>query len=104
LSIVQRMPGVKDVMDNVTASPVSPFDDDVRVRAARAIYGDPVLSRYGMVPALPIRIIVVNGHIGLYGVVDSAMDKQIAGMRAKQVFGAFSVENHLVVGNSEKVG
>jgi hyperosmotically inducible periplasmic protein len=104
LSIVQRMPGVKDVMDNVTASPVSPFDDDVRVRAARAIYGDPVLSRYGMVPALPIRIIVVNGHIGLYGVVDSAMDKQIAGMRANQVFGAFSVENHLVVGNSEKVG
>jgi osmotically-inducible protein OsmY len=104
LSVVQRTAGVKDVIDNVTASPVSPFDDDVRIRAARAIYGDPVLSRYGMVPALPIRIIVANGHIGLYGVVDSAMDKQIAAMRANQVFGAFSVENHLVVGNSEKIG
>lgn len=104
LSIVQRMPGVKDVIDNITTAPVSIFDDDVRIRAARAIYRDPVLSRYGMDPALPIRIIVDNGHIGLYGTVASAMDKQIAEMRASQVFGAFTVENHLVVNKADKVG
>jgi osmotically-inducible protein OsmY len=31
--------------------------------------------------------------------VDSAMDKQIAEMRAREVAGVFSVENHLLVGN-----
>lgn len=102
LAMVQRMPGVKDVIDNVTVAPVSLFDDDVRIRAARAIYRDPVLSRYGIDPALPIRIIVDNGHIGLYGTVASPMDKQIAGIRASQVFGAFGVENHLVVSKSDK--
>ena len=102
LAVVQRMPGVKDVIDNVTVAPVSIFDDEVRIRAARAIYRDPVLSRYGIDPALPIRIIVDNGHIGLYGTVASPMDKQIAGIRASQVFGAFSVENHLVVSKSDK--
>ncbi len=104
LAIVQRMPGVKDVIDNITVSPVSLFDDDVRIRAARAIYRDPVLSRYAIDPALPIRIIVDNGHIELYGTVGSAMDKQVAGMRAGQVFGAFSVENHLLVSKDAKVG
>jgi hypothetical protein len=28
------------------------------------------------------------------------MDKQIAGIRASQVFGAFSVENHLTTDNA----
>jgi len=32
------------------------------------------------------------------------MDKQIAGMRANQVFGAFSVLNNLTVENSSKSG
>jgi len=102
LAVVQGTPGVKDVIDSITVSPLSPFDDDVRLRAARAIYRDPVLSRYGMDPSLPIRIIVDNGKIGLYGTVAAEMDKQIAGMRASQVFGAFSVENHLIVGKSSK--
>jgi hyperosmotically inducible periplasmic protein len=102
LATVQRMPGVKDVIDNITVAPVSLFDDEVRIRAARAIYRDPVLSRYGIDPALPIRIIVDNGHIGLYGTVASTMDKQIAGIRASQVFGAFSVDNRLVVAKPDK--
>jgi len=45
----------------------------------------------------PIRIVVDNGHVTLYGTVESAMDKTIAGMRANAVPGAFSVENKLVV-------
>lgn len=104
LSIVQRMPGVKDVVSEITVSSVSPFDDDVRLRAARAIYRDPVLSRYSIDPALPIRIIVDGGHIELFGTVANTMDKQIAGIRARQVFGAFGVENHLIVSKSDKNG
>jgi osmotically-inducible protein OsmY len=68
----------------------------------RAIYGDPVLSRYAMDPQAPIRIIVDRGHVTLYGVVDNALDKQVAGMRANQVFGAFSVDNELVARNQER--
>ena len=100
LADIANMPGVKDVIDNVSIEPVSPFDDSVRLRALRAIYGDSVLSKYAIDPARPIRIIVVNGHVTLYGSVDSKMDKDIAGIRAGGVFGAFSVENKLQVAKS----
>jgi hyperosmotically inducible periplasmic protein len=94
---IANMPGVKDVIDNVAIAPTSPFDDAVRIRTAMAIYRDPVLSKYAMDPAKPIRIVVANGHVTLYGSVMNAMDKQVAGIRANQVFGAFTVENKLVV-------
>jgi hyperosmotically inducible periplasmic protein len=97
LADIANMPGVKDVVDNISVAPVSIFDDDIRVRAMRAIYLDPVLSRYAIDPARPIRIIVANGHVTLYGAVDSKADKNIAGIRAGQVFGAFSVDNKLEV-------
>ena len=97
LAIVARTPGVKDVVSQVNVLPVSRFDDFIRVRTARAIYRDSVLGRYASDPVHPIRIVVDNGHVTLYGTVESAMDKTIAGMRANAVPGAFSVENKLVV-------
>jgi len=97
LADIYSMPGVKDVIANVSLEPVSPMDDGLRLRAARSIYRDPVLSKYAIDPARPIRIIVDNGHVTLYGSVDSTMDKTVAGIRANQLFGAFSVENKLVV-------
>ena len=97
LAIVQRTPGVKDVVTEVKVLPASFFDDSLRLRTARAIYGDSVLGRYGTDPANPIRIVVDKGHVTLYGTVQSAMDKNIAGVRASGVPGAFSVENKLVV-------
>ena len=97
LALVNTTPGVKDVVDNTKVAPVSNFDDDIRIRALRAIYRDPVLSRYAIDPAKPIRIVVDRGNLSLYGVVGSAMDKQIAGIRAAQVFGAFTVQNKLEV-------
>lgn len=100
LADIANMPGVKDVVDNISIAPVSPLDDGLRLRAMRAIYRDPVLSKYAMDPGRPIRIIVDNGHVTLYGSVDNTTDKQIAGMRANQVFGAFTVDNKLVIGKS----
>jgi osmotically-inducible protein OsmY len=97
LADIANMPGVKDVIDNIALEPVSIFDDGLRVRAARAIYRDPVLSKYAIDPAHPIRIIVANGHVTLYGAVDNKMDKEVAGIRASQLFGAFSVENKLEI-------
>ncbi len=97
LAIVARTPGVKDVVNQVTVLPVSIFDDSIRVRTARAIYRDSVLGRYATDPVHPIRIVVDKGHVTLYGTVESAMDKTIAGIRANSVPGAFSVENKLMV-------
>jgi hyperosmotically inducible protein len=97
LAEIANMPGVKDVVSNISIEPTSIFDDGIRLRTARAIYRDPVLSKYAIDPSRSIRIIVDNGHVTLYGSVASTMDKQLAGIRANQVFGAFSVENKLVV-------
>jgi hyperosmotically inducible periplasmic protein len=97
VSLVNDMPGVKDVVNNIAVAPTSNFDNRIRLQAARAIYRDPVLGRYGTDPAKPIRIVVENGHLTLYGTVENQMDKQIAGIRANQVFGVFSVQNKLEV-------
>jgi hyperosmotically inducible periplasmic protein len=103
LSIIETTPGVKEVVDNINVLPTSPMDDDIRLRVARAIYGNTALSRYAIDPAKPIRIIVENGHVTLYGVVDSQGDKQIAEMQARSVPNVFSVENKLVVAGQNTI-
>jgi hyperosmotically inducible protein len=99
LAIVQDTPGVRDVRDEINVLPLSAFDDELRLRTAMAIYRDPTLEKYASDPQAPIRIVVEHGNVKLYGVVDSALDKQIAEMKAKQVSGVFSVENYLLVAN-----
>lgn len=101
VAIVEGQPGVKDVIDNITVLPTSPFDDDLRIRVARAIYGDPALQKYAMDPQKPIRIIVNKGHVTLDGAVINQMDKQIAETRAKSVPNVFSVTNNLYVRNQD---
>lgn len=100
VATAETMPGVKDVVDNIEVLPTSPMDDDLRIRVARAIYGNSVLNRYAMDPQKPIRIVVDNGHVSLYGVVDNAMDKQVAVTQAKSVPNVFSVDDHLMVASN----
>ena len=97
VALVSTYPGVKDVVDEIEVDPVSIMDDQARLQVARAIYGYPSLNKYAIDPAKPIRISVQNGHVELYGVVDSEADKQLAFMRANQVPGIFSVKNYLQV-------
>ncbi len=97
LSILASTPGVTDVIDDVKVLPTSPMDDQLRLQVERAIYSDPAMQKYAMDPQAPIRIIVDNGHVTLYGVVDSQMDKTIAETRAKSVPGAFSVTDNLMI-------
>jgi osmotically-inducible protein OsmY len=97
LALVSTQPGVKDVVDQIKILPTSISDDRLRAREFRVLYGDSMLSRYGSDPKAPIRIVVDNGHVKLYGTVQSEADKDIAFIRANGVAGAFSVENHLVV-------
>jgi osmotically-inducible protein OsmY len=103
LSLAANTKGVKQVVNNMKVLPVSGMDDNLRWRLFRAIYGDNVLSKYGSDPTKPIRIVVDNGHIALYGQVQSQAEVNIAGIRANGVFGGFSVENHLTTGATDVV-
>jgi hyperosmotically inducible protein len=99
---IKRIEGVEKVVNNIEVLPLSPNDDRIRRAAYRAIYGNDVLSEYQIRAVPPIHIIVKNGNITLEGVVARQMDKQIAGMQANGVHGAFSVTNNLVVEEQEK--
>ena len=101
IAIAETTPGVKDITDNIEVAPTSLFDDELRVKLFRAIYGNSVLSRYELDPQKPIRIVVDNGHVTLYGVVDTPLEKQLAGTQANSVPGVFSVDNQLLVMNSK---
>ncbi len=115
---VQRVSGVDEVDNHIELLPASSNDDRIRWATFYKIYNDSFLSRYspggemgaryelyrsrrfpGMQPfgTYPIHIIVKNGRTTLMGVVDSAMDKQMAEFRAREVSGAFSVDNELIV-------
>jgi hyperosmotically inducible periplasmic protein len=97
LALVSIQPGVKDVIEEIEVDPVSIMDDRTRMAVARAIYGYPSLNRYSIDPAKPIRISVQNGHVELYGVVDSRADKDLAFIQANGVPGIFSVKNYLQI-------
>jgi hyperosmotically inducible protein len=91
---VARVEGVTAVNNQVTVLPVSMFDDDLRLRIARAIYGNSNFWRYGSMVNPPIHIIVENGRVTLEGVVNSNIDRMLARSIASS-FEAFSVTNNL---------
>jgi hyperosmotically inducible periplasmic protein len=96
--VVKRVEGVTNIVNNVEVLPLSPNDDRIRRGVYQAIYGDPVLStRYGFRALPSIHIIVKNGNVRLEGVVANEMDRNVAGIRANGVPGAFHVENDLRV-------
>jgi hyperosmotically inducible periplasmic protein len=94
LAAVANTAGVKDVVDQVKVAPVSNFDDSIRLAVARAVYGH-LPPSYRLDPQAPIRVVVVNGNVDLYGVVNSAVDRSVALSQARSVPGVFSVNDHL---------
>ena len=101
LALVATTPGVKDMVDDVEVDPVSTMDDQTRMAVERAVYGFTTLNKYAIDPARPIRISVQNGHVELYGVVQSEADKNAAFIQANQVPGVFSVKNYLQVAGQQ---
>jgi hyperosmotically inducible periplasmic protein len=115
---VKRVSGVDEVASSIALLPASQNDDRIRWATFYRIYTDDFLSRYAPGGALsirhdlrqwrrfpgtqpfgnyPIHIIVRNGRTTLLGVVDNESDKTVAGFRAREVTGVFSVANELVV-------
>jgi hyperosmotically inducible protein len=122
--VVKGIKGVDSVQNNIKVLPYSPLDDRIRVQTLARIYGQPALRRYTSAPIsqdlyptvsrmaggitqdppqgyFAIHIIVDNGHVTLEGVVDNAMDAEIADAQANSVPGVFSVSDDIVVPNQQ---
>ncbi len=91
---IREIDGVRDLRDQISVLPVSQFDDELRVRIARSIYGNASFWQYAAMSNPPIHIIVENGRVTLTGVVNSDVERMLARSLATQ-FGAFSVTNNL---------
>jgi hyperosmotically inducible protein len=94
---ITGIPGVVTLDNEVKVLPLSTFDDRLRAQVARAIYRDPVLSRYRIQVVPPIHIIVDNGHVTLTGVVNTELEKEVAGVRANSNLSFGPVTNDLRV-------
>jgi len=95
--VVARIEGVERVINKIEVLPTSPHDDRIRYQVLRAIYGHPALDRYSLGAQPAIRIIVNRGDVTLEGVVNRAMERNIATIQANAVPGVFSVTNNLHV-------
>jgi hyperosmotically inducible protein len=96
-NVVKKVEGISRVDNQIEVLPLSSFDDGIRLRTARAIYGYPALQRYGAGTQPSIRIIVKNGNVTLVGSVSTGVDKQLVSMRANGVPGVFAVNNQLQI-------
>ena len=91
---VRKVAGVTAVDNKIGVLPVSPFDDELRFRIARAIHSHSSFWQYATMANPPIRIVVNNGHVALEGVVQSNVERMLARSLASG-FGAFDVKNDL---------
>ncbi len=91
---VAKVDGVTRVVNQISVLPVSGFDDELRYRIARSIYGNPNFWNYAVMINPPIHIVVERGRVTLTGVVQSEVDRVLARALAMQ-FGAMSVKNDL---------
>jgi hyperosmotically inducible protein len=91
---VTKVDGVRTVRNEIEALPVSQFDDELRYRIARAIYGNSNFWNYAIMANPPIHIVVERGRVTLTGVVGNEVDRMLARSLATG-FGAFSVTNDL---------
>jgi hyperosmotically inducible periplasmic protein len=91
---VRKVEGVMSVDNQIGVLPVSQFDDQLRFRIARAIYGNSSFWNYAMMANPPIRVIVNRGRVTLAGVVQSNVERMLARSLASG-FGEFEVKNEL---------
>jgi hyperosmotically inducible periplasmic protein len=97
---VAKLAGVGRVVNQIEVLPLSSFDDSIRARTYRALFGwNSPLFRYGRGTNPSIHIVVNGGHVSLEGVVSNEADRNLANMLANGVPGVFSVKNNLQVEN-----
>jgi osmotically-inducible protein OsmY len=93
--------GVRDIRNEIRVAPVSIFDDRLRARLYRQIYGDDMFVRYADWANPPIRIVVEGGNVTLNGIVNSPVEQARLGMIARGTL-AFKVTNQVEVESEQK--
>jgi hyperosmotically inducible periplasmic protein len=129
-NVLKGIPGVESVDNQIEVLPNSPNDDRIRAAVYNRIYTQPSLRKYnanqgsvaqamgpggrsvammagGITNDPPrgfhgIHIIVKNGNVALYGVVNNESDAAIANIQANTTPGVFSVDNDLDVPGARK--
>jgi hyperosmotically inducible periplasmic protein len=124
-NVLKGIEGVQSVDNQIEVLPLSPNDDRIRAAVYNRIYTQPSLRKYnanqgsvaqalgpgGRSVALmaggitndpprgfhAIHIIVKNGNVTLYGVVNNRTDAEIAYVQANSTPGVFSVDNDIEV-------
>ncbi len=97
-----RLEGVTGVDNRIEVLPVSFYDDHLRLRVARAVYGNPILMKYATGARPRIHIIVKNGRVTLEGVVNQEAEKHVAVHVVHGAGGVFSVTDNLRVDKRKK--
>jgi hyperosmotically inducible protein len=128
--VLKNIEGVESVDNQIEVLPVSNNDDRIRAAVYNRIYTQASLRKYnanqgsvaqamgpggrsvammagGITNDPPrgfhaIHIIVKNGNVTLYGVVNNQSDAAIAYMQANSTPGVFSVDNDLIVPGAPK--
>jgi len=83
--LARSVHGVTSVHDNIQVLTGGTVDNQLRTAIERAIYGTPVFDHYAYEGRKPVRIIVDHGHVTLEGVVQSQLEKDVAGVNAAAV-------------------
>lgn len=91
---VRQVEGVATIDNKIGVLPVSQFDDELRFRIARAIYGHSSFWNYAAMANPPIRVVVNRGRVTLEGVVQSNVERMLARSLASG-FGEFALKNEL---------
>jgi hyperosmotically inducible protein len=88
--------GIRSLTNAVVVLPMTETDVRLRLRIARAIYGNAQFWRCGSSSNPPIHIIVSHGHVTLAGAVSDETEKALA-FALSHVAGALTVTNDLRV-------
>ena len=97
-SAVTRIPGVREVVDELAVQSLSFFDSSLRRQLYQQIYGSggAILGSFASMPVPPVQIVVDKGKVTLTGYVNSNVERQVIGNIAGQTL-AFGVDNRIQV-------
>jgi hyperosmotically inducible periplasmic protein len=90
---VARVPGVFSVSNSIRTVAASAQDDQLRVAIASRLYRLPGFWKYSVLAAPPIHIAVERGRVTLFGDVDAASGRDLAGSIVMGLPGVVAFDN-----------
>ena len=96
IKIAESIRGVRGVIDQITVTPVSRPDEDIRKDILTALLQDPATESYQVAASVQDAVATLTGTVGSYA------EKQLAAMIAKGVKGIKVVSNDVTINYLEK--